>query len=227
MVEKLAATEKTRLHRLPKRGSHEMATIYEILDEGFVAHVGFVSERSYPIVIPTGYARRGDEILIHGSSASRMMRTLSGEVEVCFTVTLADGLVLARSAFHHSMNYRSVVAFGFAKLVEGEAEKTDALMALTEHIVPGRWREVRPPTANELKATTVLALPLTEASAKVRTGAPIDDEEDYGRDVWAGILPLSMETGTPVPDPRMVRGIRLPDHISHYRRHKRGDLEGR
>ena len=221
MTERLAVTEKTRLHRLPKRGFHDMATIYEILDEGFVAHVGFNGEDGNPIVIPTGYARRGDELLIHGSSASRMMRTLAGEVEVCVTVTLVDGLVLARSAFHHSMNYRSVVVFGSAKLIEDEVGKRDALMALTEHIVPGRWQKVRPPNANELKATTVLTLPLTEASAKVRTGAPIDDAEDYTSSVWAGILPLSTEPGTPVPDPLMVRTTGLPDHIKHYRRDRR------
>ena len=156
MNKKLETTNKTKLRRIPKRGFYDAETIYEILDEGFIAHVGFTGADGQTFVIPTGYARRGDELLIHGSAASRMMRFLAEEIEICVTVTLIDGLVLARSAFHHSMNYRSVVAFGAAKIIKDENEKSEALRLFTEHIVPGRWQEVRPPTANELKATTVL-----------------------------------------------------------------------
>lgn len=217
MSKRLSITDRTKLHRLPKRGSYDVETIYGILDEGFVAHVGFVAD-GQTFVIPTGYARSGDKLLIHGSSVSRMMRALSKEIEICVTVTLIDGLVLARSAFHHSMNYRSVVVFGAAKLINDENEKLEALRLFTEHIIPNRWREVRLPTANELKATTILALPLEEASAKIRTGNPVDDEEDYEMNVWAGVLPVVMNFGVPVPDPQMKQGIKLPDYITSYRR---------
>ena len=216
--EQLAVTGKTKLRRLPKRGSYDIETIYKILDEGFIAHVGFTDAGGQTFVIPTGYARRGGELLIHGSGASRMMRALSEEIEICVTVTLVDGLVLARSAFHHSMNYRSVVAFGTAKIIKDENEKMEALRLFTEHIVRGRWREVRLPTTNELKATTVLALPLTEASAKIRTGNPSDEAEDYALDVWAGVIPLEMKAGEPLPDPQMNREIVQPDYITNYRR---------
>lgn len=216
--EQLPVTGKTKLRRLPKRGAYDVETIYKILDEGFIAHVGFTGAGGQTFVIPTGYARRGGELLIHGSGASRMMRALSEEIEICVTVTLVDGLVLARSAFHHSMNYRSVVAFGAAKIIKDENEKMEALRLFTEHIVPGRWREVRLPTTNELKATTVLALPLDEASAKIRTGNPVDDAEDYALDVWAGVIPLEMKPGEPLPDPQMSREIVRPDYITNYRR---------
>jgi nitroimidazol reductase NimA-like FMN-containing flavoprotein (pyridoxamine 5'-phosphate oxidase superfamily) len=216
--EKLAITPKTKLRRIPKRGSYDLETIYKILDEGFIAHVGFTGAGEQTFVIPTGYARRGDELLIHGSSASRMMRVLSEEIEICVTVTLIDGLVLARSAFHHSMNYRSVVAFGAAKIIKDENEKIEALRLFTEHIVSGRWREVRLPTTDELRATTVLSLPLTEASAKIRTGHPVDDPEDYARDVWAGVIPLETKAGEPLLDPLMSREIVRPDYITNYRR---------
>lgn len=219
MSEQLAVSGKTKLRRLPKRGSYDINTIYQILDEGFIAHVGFAAN-GQTFVIPTGYARSGDKLLIHGSSISRMMRALSEEIEVCVTVTLIDGLVLARSAFHHSMNYRSVVVFGAAKIITGEDEKMKALHAFTEHIVPNRWAEVRPPTANELKATTVLALPLAEASAKIRTGNPVDDKEDYAMNVWAGVLPSAMSFGKPIPDARLNSEIELPDYIANYRRVK-------
>jgi nitroimidazol reductase NimA-like FMN-containing flavoprotein (pyridoxamine 5'-phosphate oxidase superfamily) len=221
--EQLAVTGKTKLRRLPKRGSYDVETIYKILDEGFVAHVGFTGADGQTFVIPTGYARRGNEILVHGSGASRMMRALSEEIEICVTVTLIDGLVLARSAFHHSMNYRSVVVFGAAKIIKDEDEKMEALRLFTEHIVPGRWREVRPPTANELKATTVLALPLAEASAKIRTGNPVDDAEDYALNVWAGVLPLAMKAGKPLPDSLMSQEIARPDYITNYRRAREND----
>lgn len=214
----LAVTGKTKLRRQPKRGSYDVETIYKILDEGFVAHIGFTGAGGQVFVIPTNYARHGDKLLIHGSGASRMMRALSEEIEICVTVTLVDGLVLARSAFHHSMNYRSVVVFGAAKIIRDENEKMEALRLFTEHIVPGRWREVRPPTANELKATTVLVLPLTEASAKIRTGNPIDNAEDYEINVWAGVLPLAIKVGKPLPDPSMSQEITRPDYITNYRR---------
>ena len=217
MSKEITRTERTRIKRLPKRGEYDRATIYKILDEAFVCHVGFVANEK-PFVIPTGYARRGDDLLIHGSSASRMMRSLSAGVEVCATVTLIDGLVLARSAFHHSMNYRSVVVFGTAKLIEDEREKLDALEALTEHIAPNRWADVRPPTRKELKATLVLSLPIEEASAKIRTGNPVDDEADYDLNVWAGVLPISLTTGEPVNDERLNGGISVPDYVTNYKR---------
>lgn len=218
MNEQLAVTGKTKLRRLTKRGSYDVETIYKILDEGFVAHIGFTGAGGQTFVIPTSYARHGDKLLIHGSGASRMMRALSEEIEICATVTLVDGLVLARSAFHHSMNYRSVVVFGAAKVIKDENEKMEALRLFTEHIVPGRWREVRPPTANELKATTVLVLPLSEASAKIRTGNPVDNAEDYEINVWAGVLPLAIKAGKPLPDPLMSQEITRPNYITNYRR---------
>lgn len=202
---------------MPKRGVFDRDTIYSILDEGFICHVGFVSDGK-PFVIPTGYARIGDRLVIHGSSASRMMRQLADGVDVCVTVTLVDGLVLARSAFHHSMNYRSVVIFARAEMLTAEKEKFEALRALTEHIVPGRWPEIRWPSTLELKATTVLTLPIEEASAKVRAGDPIDDEEDYAMDTWAGVLPLEMAPSAPINDTRLNEGVEIPNHVSRYRR---------
>lgn len=219
MNHQIKETERTRLKRLPKRGSFDRAAIYAILDEAFICHVGFAVD-GQPYVIPTGFARVGDDIYIHGSSASRMLRTLSDGVKVCLTVTLVDGLVLARSAFHHSINYRSVVVLGMATLIEDAKEKNAALQALTEHIVPGRWAEVRWPNELELKATSVLKLPIDEASAKIRTGGPIDDEEDYALDVWAGVLPLTIKTGIPIADERSLKEIAVPENIGHYRRPK-------
>jgi len=197
-----APTKRTQVARLPKRGDYSEAAILGILDAGFLCHVGFVVD-GQPFVIPTGYGRSGNTLYVHGSSASRMLRTLEAGVDVCVTVTLVDSLVLARSAFHHSMNYRSVVLFGTAMLVESLEEKTEALRAISEQIVPGRWDDVRWPTEQELKATKVLALPISEASAKVRTGPPLDDEEDYALKVWAGLLPFHVETDAPVADPRL------------------------
>ena len=219
MSNKIEQTNRTKLKRLPKRGNFERETIYKILDEAFICHVGFAVDNQ-PFVIPTGFARIGDSLMIHGSAASRMMRNLSEGIDVCVTVTLVDGLVLARSAFHHSMNYRSVVVFGKAKVVEDEAQKFEALRAFTEHIVPNRWNDVRPPTALELKATTVLSLPITEASAKVRTGNPVDDEEDYNLEVWAGVLPLILTTGKPINDGRMKNNIKIPPYVLNYKRTK-------
>ena len=213
----LQPTERTQVKRLPKRGVYDRAAIYRILDEAFLCHVGFVVD-GQPYVIPTGYARAGDTLYIHGSAASRMLRTLSEGVPLAVTVTLVDGLVLARSAFHHSMNYRSVVVLGTATAVEDSVAKTEALRAFTEQVAPGRWAEIRWPTEQELKATTVLALPLTEASAKVRTGPPIDDEEDYALPVWAGVLPLDLTPQAPIADPRLPAGIPVPDYVTHYTR---------
>lgn len=210
-------TDKTRLRRIPKRGSFDRETIYSILDEAFICHVGFVSE-GQPYVIPTGFARVGDHLFVHGSSASRMLRTVANGIDICVTVTLIDGLVLARSAFHHSMNYRSVVILGKAELVTNDVEKLRALEALSEHIVPGRWAEVRWPNELELKATTVLRLPIEEASAKIRTGAPIDDEEDYSLDVWAGVLPVGSNFGNPIADERLDAGVEAPDYLTNYER---------
>lgn len=212
-------TERTRVRRIPKRGTYERASVYQILDEGFVCHVGF-SVDGKPFVIPTGYARSGDALLIHGSAASRMMRNLSEGIEVCVTVTLIDGLVLARSAFHHSMNYRSVVIFGTAESVKDEAEKNEALRLFTEHIVPGRWDEVRPPTALELKATTVLRLPIQEASAKIRTGNPVDDEADYNLNVWAGVIPIELKTGRAFDDGRVKENTSMPSSVLNYKHGK-------
>ncbi len=217
MNKEFTPTERTKVKRLPKRGNFDRETIYSILDEGFVCHVGFTAH-GQTFVIPTGYARRGDTLLIHGSAASRMMRNLAGGIDVCVTVTLIDGLVLARSAFHHSVNYRSVVIFGKAKLVEDEHEKLEALYAFTEHIVPNRWNDIREPTELELKATTVLALPLEEASAKIRTGGPVDDAEDYELDIWAGVIPLNIEAGKPINDEKLSKEIAVPDYATNYKR---------
>jgi uncharacterized protein len=209
-------TPRTQIKRLPQRGEYDRQTIYDILDEGLVCQVGFVVN-GQPFVIPTAYGRVEDRLYIHGSPASRMLRTLKAGVEVCVTVTLLDGLVLARSAFHHSMNYRSVVVFGQAKLVEDADEKLEALKAFTEHVMRDRWAQVRPPNRQELAGTLVLALPLSEASAKIRSGAPVDDEADYDLPVWAGELPLKLTPLRPIADPRLAADIALPAHIQTYR----------
>lgn len=210
-----AKTDRTTIKRLPKRGVYDRELVYPILDEAFVCHVGF-AVAGQPFVIPTGYARVDDRLYIHGSQISRMLRTLAGGIDVCVTVTLLDGLVLARSAFHHSMNYRSVAIFGRASMVDDRAAKLAALRAFSEHVIPGRWDEARQPTDQELKATAVLTLPLEEASAKVRTGPPIDDEEDYALPVWAGVLPLRLVAGAPVPDPRLPEEIEVSQSVRQY-----------
>jgi len=212
-------TERTTLKRLPKRGAYDRQLVYGILDEGFICHVGFTVE-GQPFVIPTGYARVDEQLFIHGSQVSRMLRTLSSGIDVCVAVTLVDGLVLARSAFHHSINYRSVVMFGRARIVDDREAKLAALFAFSEQVIPGRWNDVREPTEQELRATTVLALPLVEVSAKVRTGPPIDDEEDYALDVWAGVLPLRIAAGAPVSDPRLPETIEPPSYTLKYSREK-------
>jgi len=213
----LAPTERTTLKRLPKRGTYDRAEMHRILDEALICHVGFMSGTT-PVVIPTAYGRDGDTLLLHGSAAGRMLRTVAGGVDVCVTVTLVDGLVLARSAFHHSVNYRSVVVFGRASVVDDLEGKVAALRAITEHIVPARWPDVREPLPRELKGTLVLALPLEEASVKIRTGPPIDDEEDYARPTWAGELPLRIVPQPPVADARVLAGVEVPEYVTSYRR---------
>jgi uncharacterized protein len=210
-------TERTQVKRLPKRGHYDRETVHAILDSAFVCHVGF-SVEGQPYVIPTNYGRFEDTLYLHGSAASRMLRTLSGGVPVCVTVTHVDGLVLARSAFHHSVNYRSVVILGTARLVDTSEEKWKALHVFTDHVMKGRWDDVRQPTDQEMKATTVLALQLEEVSAKVRTGGPNDDDEDYALPVWAGVLPLETVVKAPLPDSRLNAGTPIPDYLKNYRR---------
>jgi nitroimidazol reductase NimA-like FMN-containing flavoprotein (pyridoxamine 5'-phosphate oxidase superfamily) len=213
-------TANTTLKRLPERGSFDRAMVYSILDEAFICHVGFAVE-GRPFVIPTSYVRVEDRLFIHGSAASRMLRSLSEGISVCVTVTLIDGLVLARSAFHHSINYRSVVILGVATALTDSDQKFSALKAFTEHVVPGRWAHVRPPNDQELKATTVLSLPLAEVSAKIRTGGPKDDQEDYAIPVWAGELPLRLLPGTPLSDAKSRAEYPVPDHVSSYDRRRK------
>lgn len=210
-------SERTKLRRLPDRGSVEMDAVNVILDAYFLAHVGFVVE-GQPFVIPTLYGRKGEKLYLHGSAASRMMRQLETGVAACVTVTLVDGIVLARSAFHHSMNYRSAVVFGMAKKIEGEAEKNEALKIISDHLIRGRWDEARAPYAQELKATTVLEFTIEEASAKVRKGGPKDDEEDYALPVWAGVLPLTLKAGEPAADDRLHAGTPVPEYVKKFRR---------
>src|SRR5207248_4776890 len=210
-------TRRTTLKRLPQRGSFDREQINAILDEGFICHVGFVVD-GQPFVIPTGYARVEGNLIVHGSQASRMLRALGQGIDVCVTVTLIDGLVLARSAFHHSMNYRSVMVFGRARVIDDRAEKLQALFALSEHMIPGRWQDVREPSEQELQQTTVLSLPIEEGSAKIRTGPPLDDEEDYALPVWAGVIPLKVVAETPIADPRLPANIQSPDYAARYSR---------
>jgi nitroimidazol reductase NimA-like FMN-containing flavoprotein (pyridoxamine 5'-phosphate oxidase superfamily) len=211
-------SERVRLRRKRERGSYERTVIDAILDEALIAHLGIVDEQGQPFVIPTLHARSGDVVYCHGSTASRTLRALAAGAPACLTVSLIDGLVLARAAMHHSANYRSVMLIGQARLVEDPGEKQRALRAVVEHIVPSRWDDVRPPSENELKATAVLALPIEEASAKVRSGGPLDDEEDYALSAWAGVIPLLSSAGAPVPDARLRVGIATPAYASAYRR---------
>ena len=193
-----APSERTRVRRLPRRGAYDRATIDAILDEALICHLAF-SVEGQPYAIPTAFARIGDHVYVHGSAASRMLRAAGG-APVCFTATLLDGLVLARSAFHHSMNYRSVVVLGAAEEVSDEEERLAAMRALVERVAPGRWAEIRPPNAQELKATTILRLAIAESSAKIRTGPPIDDDEDLALPCWAGVIPLALAAGAPIAD---------------------------
>jgi nitroimidazol reductase NimA-like FMN-containing flavoprotein (pyridoxamine 5'-phosphate oxidase superfamily) len=215
LPETFSPTERTRVVREPHRGSFDRETIYKILDEGFVCHVGF-SVKHQPYVIPTMFARVGDAIYFHGSAASRMLRELSAGLAVCVTVTLIDGLVLARSVFNHSMNYRSVVALGQATLVSDPDEKLSALRAFTEKILPGRWEDARQPNAKELKATSILKLPLSEVSAKMRTGPVQDDEEDYALPLWAGVLPLRLTASAPERDERCDSASAIPSSVANF-----------
>jgi nitroimidazol reductase NimA-like FMN-containing flavoprotein (pyridoxamine 5'-phosphate oxidase superfamily) len=219
MSEQTMPTARTRVVREPQRAVYDRAAVYQILDEGFLCHVGFAVD-GQPYVIPTGYGRQGDNLYIHGSAASRMLRNLDRGIPICVTVTLLDGLVLARSIFNHSMNYRSVMVLGTAVLVDDPKEKLEALIALSEHILPGRWGESRQPTEKELKATSVLRLPIEEFSAKVREGGVIDDEEDYTFPTWAGVVPLQMMAGEPISDARLVPGQTVPAYVKNYSRKK-------
>ena len=209
-------TPRTTVRRLPKRGAYDHATVHAILDEAFLCHVGFVADRA-PVVIPTLFGRSGNLLYLHGSAGSRMLKAMATGVEVSIAVTLVDGLVMARSAFHHSINYRSVVLFGTALPVTDPGEKSEALRVISEHITPGRWSEVRPPAEHELKATSVLSLQLDEVSAKVRTGPPIDDDEDYALPVWAGVLPLAVVPRPPVDDGRVLPGVTVPRSVANWR----------
>ncbi len=208
-------TEKTRVKRLHERGHYDRETVYAILDAGFICHVGYIID-DQPYVTPTSYWREGDRVYWHGSSASRMLRTISKGIKVCLTVTHVDGLVLARSGFHSSINYRAVMAFGEAEVIADEAHKRAALKAFMEHVTPGRWDTLRPVTSQELKGTTVLSMKLSEVSAKVRTGPPKDDEEDYALPIWAGVLPLRLVGGTPEPDPRLAQNVPIPEHAKRF-----------
>jgi nitroimidazol reductase NimA-like FMN-containing flavoprotein (pyridoxamine 5'-phosphate oxidase superfamily) len=208
-------TKRTELRRVPDRGSHDRATIHRILDAGFLAHVGFCLD-GQPFVIPTLYGRDGERLYLHGSAASRMLRELETGVAACVTVTLVDGLVLSRSAFDHSMNYRSMVAFGTAREVVDPEQKVKSLRVISEHLIAGRWADVRGPSQKELKATRVLAFSIEEASSKVRSGPPLDDESDYGMPVWAGVLPLEMKSRPPIPDDKLVEGVTVPDYVRRY-----------
>jgi uncharacterized protein len=208
-------TERTTVKRLAKRGNYDSATVHAILDEALICHVAFVVDGS-PVVIPTIHARIGDTLYVHGSAASRMLRTLRQGVDTCVCVTLLDGLVIARSGFHHSMNYRSVVIFGKATEVVVPEAKRLVLDAIVDHVAHGRSADARPPNEIELKQTLVLSLPIEEASAKIRTGGPIDDEEDYALPIWAGVLPLRIVPGEPIPDEKVLAPI--PDYVTNYRR---------
>jgi hypothetical protein len=217
MSEPQGPTQRTRVVREPDRGVYDRETAYRILDEAFLCQVGFVVD-GQPFVIPTSFGRKQDSLYIHGSAASRMLRQMKASVPVCVTVTLLDGLVLARSVFNHSMNYRSVVILGKATPVDNPEEKLAALRILSEHIIPGRWDDARQPNERELKATSVLRLPIEEFSAKVRTGPPIDDEEDYAFPTWAGVMPLEMSVGEPIRDPRLEPVREVPDYVRSYSR---------
>ncbi|MGD1214516.1 MAG: pyridoxamine 5'-phosphate oxidase family protein [Terriglobales bacterium] len=211
-------TPRTRVVREPQRAVYDRDAVNQIIDEAFVCHVGFVVD-GQPYVIPTSYGRDGNVLYIHGSPASRMLRNLDQGIPVCITVTLVDGLVLARSVFNHSMNYRSVVILGTATLVDDPAEKLAALRALSEHILPHRWDDSRQPNEKELKTTSVLRLPISEFSAKVRVGPPVDDDKDYSFPTWAGVIPLDMNSGTPIPDDRCKQ--ELPAYLQNYSRSRK------
>jgi uncharacterized protein len=216
MPQNPAPTQRTRVIREPQRAVYDREEVYSILDEGFICHVGFAVD-GQPFVIPTSYGRKQASLYLHGSAASRMLRHMKQALPVCVTVTLLDGIVLARSVFNHSMNYRSVVILGKANLVEDREEKLTALRVLSEHILPGRWNDARQPNDQELKATSVLRVPIEEFSAKVRTGPPVDDEEDYWFPTWAGVVPLELRAGSPVGDARLNPACPVPEYLRHFR----------
>jgi len=218
-------TTRTRVVREPDRAVYDRDEVYRLLDEGFICHVGFAVD-GQPFVIPTSYGRKDANLYVHGSATSRMLRQLKTAVPVCVTVTLLDGLVLARSVFNHSMNYRSVVILGKATLVDDAQEKLAALRVLSEHIIPDRWDDARQPNERELKATSVLRVPIEEFSAKVRTGPPIDDEEDYAFPTWAGVIPLEMTVGKSIDDPRLEPGREAPEYVRGYSRNRGISLSG-
>lgn len=205
-------TKRSRIKRLPKRAHYDRATVHAILDAGAICHVGYVIDGK-PYVTPTAYWRKGEHVYWHGSSASRMLRTIAAGSPVCLTVTHLDGMVMARSAFHHSVNYRSVMVFGKATVVTDRAHKLEALEDFVERLYPGRWATLRPVNEQELKATTVLGMDLTEASAKIRTGPPVDDEEDYALPIWAGVVPVTIATGAPIDDARNLPGVARPGNL--------------
>ena len=208
-------TSRNKVKRLAERGKYDKATIYPIVDEACIGHVGFV-QAGQPFVIPTIHARRGDTILFHGAKASRLLKHIQGGNPLCVTITLLDGLVMARSVFHHSMNYRAAVLYGHGRLIETEAEKWEALRLISEAVMPGRWDDARQPTRKELNATTVVAMPIESASAKIRSGPPGDDDEDYALPVWAGIVPIRQQIDVPVADPLLSEGIELPDYMADF-----------
>ncbi len=210
-------TERNRVKRLPKRGHYDRETIHRILDEALICHVAFV-EKGQPYVIPINFARMGDHIVLHGAKASRLLKHIEAGHPICLEVTIVDGLVLARSVFHHSVNYRSVVVFGQGRLIEDQQEKLDALQAVTEHLIPGRWKEARLPNHKELNATSVVSINIDEASAKVRVGPPVDEQEDYALPVWAGILPLQEMALPPIHDELQSENIPLPEYVAQYSR---------
>ncbi len=217
----LEVTPRTRLKRAPQRGSHDRREIHAILDEGLICQLA-VAVDGVPHVIPTAYGRIDDVLYVHGAAANRVLRSLLGGDDCCVSVTLVDGLVLARSAFHHSMNYRSVIAYGAMREVTDAHEKAAALRAIVEQLVPSRWPDVREPNAVESRRTLVLALHLSEASAKVRSGPPVDDEEDYQHSCWAGVIPLALRPGAVVDDPRLLPGVERPGYATDYRRPAEG-----
>ena len=205
-------TKRTRVRRISDRGHYDQDTIYPIIDEAMICHVGFIQNNN-PVVIPTIHARLGNTLYIHGSGASRMLKVITNQNNICVTISLIDGIVLARSAFHHSMNYRSVVIFGSGRKIDDPEEKLNALKAVSEHLIPERWDDVRQPNQKELDATTVIAISLEEASAKVRTGPPSDDEDDYKLSVWAGVLPITLIKEELIPDPVLPDKIDIPNYL--------------
>jgi nitroimidazol reductase NimA-like FMN-containing flavoprotein (pyridoxamine 5'-phosphate oxidase superfamily) len=212
-----AKTEKNSIKRLPKRGYYDREIIYRILDEALICHVGFVAD-GQPYVIPTNFARVDDTVILHGAKASRLLKHIEAGPPVCVEATIVDGLVLARSVFHHSINYRSVVLFGIGSLIVDEQEKLAALEAVAEHLIPGRWKDARLPNRKELNATSVVSIRIEEASAKVRLGPPVDEEEDYALPVWAGVLPLQEIPSSPIQDELQSKEISLPEYVAHYSR---------